>query len=117
MRVYINVVRASTCDLTSLFPAPSAAAEIRKIVAAVSVESPAIDQEINRPLIDAEGPMEVRDQNLSVFYMNRLFGLAPFELIRNQKGILVGFRTGKVWYGYSVALIAVSGTCLVGPIN
>lgn len=41
--------------------------------------------------------------------MNRIFGLAPFELIRNQKGVLVGFRTGKIWYGYSAALITISG--------
>lgn len=41
--------------------------------------------------------------------MNRLFGLAPFELIRNQKGVLVGFRTGKAWFGYSAALITISG--------
>lgn len=53
--------------------------------------------------------MEIRDQNLSVFYMNRIFGLAPFELIRNPKGVLVGFRTGRIWYGYSVALITISG--------
>lgn len=53
--------------------------------------------------------MEIRDQNLSIFYMNRLFGLAPFELIRNPKGVLVGFRTGKAWFGYSAALITISG--------
>lgn len=56
--------------------------------------------------------MEIRDQNLSVFYMNRLFGLAPFKLIRNQKGVLVGFRTGKAWFGYSAALITISGMCM-----
>lgn len=59
--------------------------------------------------------MEIRDQNLSIFYMNRIFGLAPFKLIRNQKGVLVGFRTGRTWYGYSVALITISGT--FGRIN
>lgn len=57
--------------------------------------------------------MEIRDQNLSVFYMNRIFGLAPFQLIRNKKGGLVGFRTGKIWYGYSAALITISGVWLL----
>ena len=53
--------------------------------------------------------MEISDTNLSIFYVSRFFGLAPYLIKRNSKGKIVDFRSNVLLLIYSVCLFATIG--------
>ncbi|GAB0088125.1 Gustatory receptor [Sergentomyia squamirostris] len=52
--------------------------------------------------------MEISKTTTTTFYVSRLFGLSPYQIIRNAKGHIVDYTESKGWLLYTILIIATA---------
>ncbi|XP_055676872.1 gustatory receptor for sugar taste 43a [Lutzomyia longipalpis] len=49
--------------------------------------------------------MEISKTTEAIFYVSRVFGLSPYQIIRNAKGHIIDYTEKRIWYIYTILVI------------